>query len=82
MERNKASRPQEVLDLVHERQLGPIDRRSFLHGAGRFAVGGLTAGWAQTEFGRIVWKTAPAVSPPTANRPAPWRNDRLSMGPS
>ena len=44
MERNKASRPQEVLDLVHERQHGPIDRRTFLHGAGRFAVGGLTAG--------------------------------------
>ena len=45
MERKKASDcPQEVLDLFHERQHGPIDRRSFLHGAGRFAVGGLTAG--------------------------------------
>ena len=56
MERNKASRPQEVLDLVHERQHGPIDRRSFLHGAGRFAVGGLTAGAVfQTMRPNSVW---------------------------
>ena len=45
MEREKASDfPQERLDLVHEQQHEQIDRRSFLHGAGRFAVGGLTAG--------------------------------------
>jgi 3-hexulose-6-phosphate synthase len=45
MERKKASdSPQEPLDLAHEYQHGHIDRRSFLDGAGRFAVGGLTAG--------------------------------------
>ena len=45
MERKKASDfPQELLDLFHEYQHGHIDRRSFLDGAGRFAVGGLTVG--------------------------------------
>jgi 3-hexulose-6-phosphate synthase len=45
MERKKASdSPQEPLDLFHEIQHGHIDRRSFLDGAGRFAVGGLTVG--------------------------------------
>ena len=45
MERRKASDfPQELLDLSREHQQEQIDRRSFLHGAGRFAVGGLTAG--------------------------------------
>jgi 3-keto-L-gulonate-6-phosphate decarboxylase len=45
MEGKKASDcPQVVLDLFHERQHAPIDRRSFLHGAGRFVMGGLTAG--------------------------------------
>jgi len=45
MERKKASdSPQEPLDLFHESQHGHIDRRSFLDGAGRFAVGGLTVG--------------------------------------
>ena len=34
--------PQELLDLFHEYQHGDIDRRSFLSGAARFAVGGLT----------------------------------------
>ncbi len=45
MERKNASdSPQEPLDRFHEYQHGRIDRRTFLDGAGRFAVGGLTAG--------------------------------------
>lgn len=45
MERKKASDfPQGPLDLFHEHQRGHIDRRSFLDGAGRFAVGALAAG--------------------------------------
>ncbi|MEP6704620.1 MAG: dienelactone hydrolase family protein, partial [Acidobacteriota bacterium] len=43
MERKTADEyPQELLDLFHEYQHGDIDRRSFLRGAARFAVGGLT----------------------------------------
>ena len=43
MERKVASDyPQELLDLFHEYQHGDIDRRSFLEGVGKFAVGGLT----------------------------------------
>ena len=60
MERKTADQyPQELLDLFHEYQHGDIDRRAFLRGAARFAVGGLTAAaileslkpnyaWAQT----------------------------------
>ena len=60
MERKTADEyPQELLDLFHEYQHGDIDRRSFLQGAARFAVGGLTVAaifeslrpnyaWAQT----------------------------------
>lgn len=60
MERKTADEyPQELLDLFHEYQHGDIDRRSFLRGAARFAVGGLTVAaifesltpnyaWAQT----------------------------------
>ena len=45
MKRKKASdSPQELLELFHEHQHGHIDRRSFLDGVGRFAVGGLTVG--------------------------------------
>jgi carboxymethylenebutenolidase len=44
MERKKASDyPQELLDLFNEYVHGRIDRRSFLDGAGRFAVGGMSA---------------------------------------
>jgi carboxymethylenebutenolidase len=44
MERKKASDyPQELLDLFHLYVHGEIDRRAFLDGAGKFAVGGLTA---------------------------------------
>jgi carboxymethylenebutenolidase len=44
MERKKASDfPQELLDMFHEYVHGDIDRRTFLDGAGKFAVGGLTA---------------------------------------
>jgi carboxymethylenebutenolidase len=43
MERRVASDyPQELLDLFHEYQHGDINRRSFLDGAAKFAVGGLT----------------------------------------
>ena len=43
MERKVASDyPQELLDLFHEYQHGDIDRRTFLDGAVKFAVGGLT----------------------------------------
>ena len=57
MERKKpADFPQKPLDLFHQRQHGHIDRRSFLHGAGRFAVGGLTAGAVfQTMRPNNVW---------------------------
>ena len=45
MERTKASdNPPELLDLSREHQHEHINRRSFLNGAGRFAVGALTAG--------------------------------------
>ena len=44
MERKKASDfPQELLDLFHRYVHGDLDRRGFLEGAGKFAVGGLTA---------------------------------------
>jgi carboxymethylenebutenolidase len=44
MERKKASDfPQELLNLFDRYVHGDIDRRSFLHGAQKFAVGGLTA---------------------------------------
>src|SRR4029077_6394393 len=44
MERMKASDfPQELLDLFHEYVHGAINRRTFLEGAGKFAVGGVTA---------------------------------------
>src|SRR5687767_4520495 len=60
MERKTADEyPQELLDLFHEYQHGDIDRRAFLNGAAKFAVGGLTVAvifeslkpnyaWAQT----------------------------------
>lgn len=60
MERKTADEyPQELLDLFHEYQHGDIDRRSFLNGVTKFAVGGLTVAaifeslkpnyaWAQT----------------------------------
>jgi 3-keto-L-gulonate-6-phosphate decarboxylase len=45
MERRKASDfPRGLLDLFRQYQHGHIDRRSFLDGAGRFAVGALTVG--------------------------------------
>lgn len=44
MERGKASDyPQELLDLFHRYVHGDISRRDFLEGAGKFAVGGLSA---------------------------------------
>jgi carboxymethylenebutenolidase len=45
MERKKASEfPQELLDEFHLYVHGDIDRRTFLDRAGKFSVGGLTAG--------------------------------------
>ena len=44
MDRKKASDyPQELLNLFDLYVHGDINRRSFLEGAGKFAVGGLTA---------------------------------------
>ena len=44
MERRKASEyPQELLDLFDRYVHGDIDRRNFLEGAKKFAVGGMTA---------------------------------------
>jgi len=44
MERKRASDfPQELLDLFHLYVHGDVSRRAFLDGAGKFAVGGLTA---------------------------------------
>src|SRR5690349_17627867 len=44
MERKKASDyPQELLELFDKYVHGDIDRRAFLDGAQKFAVGGLTA---------------------------------------
>ncbi len=45
MERRKTfDFPRGPLDLSREHQHGPIDRRSFLNGAGKFTAGALTAG--------------------------------------
>jgi len=45
MDRRKASDfPRGLLDLVHEYQVGHVDRRSFLNGAGTFTAGALTIG--------------------------------------
>ena len=60
MERKTADQyPQELLDLFHEYQHGDMDRRTFMNGIAKFAVGGLTVAaifdslqpnyaWAQT----------------------------------
>lgn len=78
MERKKASDfPQELLDLFDRYVHGEIDRRSFLEGAKKFAVGGLTAmaiweslrpnyAWAQQvakDDSRIVTEYATVPSP-------------------
>jgi carboxymethylenebutenolidase len=43
MERKTAADyPQELLDLFHEYQHGDIDRRAFLEGAAKFAIGAVT----------------------------------------
>jgi carboxymethylenebutenolidase len=67
MERKKASDfPQELLDLFDRYVHGEIDRRAFLDGAQRFAVGGLTA-TAIWESLRPNYAWAQQV-PPTDNR--------------
>ena len=78
MERKKASDfPQELLNLFDSYVHGEIDRRAFLEGAQKFAVGGLTAtaiweslrpnyAWAQqvpTSDGRIEVETVTVESP-------------------
>jgi carboxymethylenebutenolidase len=78
MERRKASDfPQELLDMFHLYVHGDIDRRQFLDGVGKFAVGGLTAtgilemlrpnyAWAQqvpANDKRIVTEYATVPSP-------------------
>jgi 3-keto-L-gulonate-6-phosphate decarboxylase len=78
MERTKASDyPPGLLDLSREHQHEHIDRRSFLNGAGRFAVGALTAGaifeivrpndaWARPELGRGARQAAKVSHPASA----------------
>jgi carboxymethylenebutenolidase len=78
MERMKATDfPQELMNLFDHYVHGEIDRRAFLDGAGRFAVGGLTAAaifeslrpnyaWAQQvpkDDRRIRTESATALSP-------------------
>ena len=77
MERKTADEyPQELLDLFHEYQHGDIDRRVFLNGIAKFAVGGLTVAaiyeslqpnyaWAQTvpkddETLKLGYETVPS----------------------
>lgn len=81
MERKTADEyPQELLDLFHEYQHGDIDRRSFLSGLGKFAVGGLTVAaifeslkpnyaWAQTvaKDDKDITTTYETVSSPQGN---------------
>ena len=65
MERRKASDfPRGLLDLFREYRHGHIDRRLFLNGAGRFAVGGLTVG-AFFEMMRPNHAWAQKVAKPT-----------------
>ena len=45
-----ADYPQELLDLFHEYQHGYIDRRAFLDGAAKFAIGGLTVATIYEEM--------------------------------
>lgn len=78
MDRKKASDfPQELLNLFDRYVHGEIDRRAFLEGAQKFAIGGLTAtaiweslrpnyAWAQqvpTSDGRIKVETVTVESP-------------------
>jgi carboxymethylenebutenolidase len=84
MERKKASDfPQELLDLFHLYVHGDIGRREFLAGAGRFAVGGLTAAaildllkpnfaWAQQ-----VAKDDPRIKTEYATVPSPQGNGSI-----
>src|SRR5688572_26924840 len=78
MERKKASEfPQELLNLFDQYVHGDIPRREFLDGAGKFAVGGLTAAaifeslrpnyaWAEE-----VAKTDPRIKAEYATYPSP-----------
>jgi len=51
MERKTAADyPQELLDLFHEYQHGYIDRRAFLNGAAKFAIGGVTVAAIYSEM--------------------------------
>jgi carboxymethylenebutenolidase len=78
MERKHASDyPQELLDLFNRYVHGEVDRRGFMDGAKKFAIGGLTAAaifeslrpnyaWAQQvpkDDGRIKTESATVASP-------------------
>jgi carboxymethylenebutenolidase len=84
IERKKASDyPQELLDLFDKYVHGDIDRRAFLDGSSKFAVGGLTAtaiweslrpnyAWAQQ-----VPKNDPAIKAEYATVPSPDGNGSI-----
>ena len=74
MERKVASDyPQELLDLFHEYQHGDIDRRTFLDGAAKFAVGGLTAAatFARQGVEAILIERRPAFDVPGVHLASP-----------
>ena len=84
MERKKASDfPQELLDLFDEYVHGDIDRREFLAGAQKFAVGGVTAA-ALFEMLRpnYAWaiqvpETDPRIKVETVTVPSPQGNGTI-----
>jgi len=84
MERKKASDfPQELLKLFDLYVHGDIDRREFLEGAKRFAVGGVTAIglWeslrANYAFAEQVPKSDPRIITSTATVPSPNGNGEI-----
>ncbi len=84
MERKKASDfPQELLDLFHEYVHGGISRREFLDGAGKFAVGGLTATaiWEMLKpnyaWAEQVPKNDPRIKAEYATVPSPKGNGSI-----
>src|SRR5947207_7745551 len=84
MERKKASDfPQELLDLFHLYVHGDIDRRAFLEGAQKFAVGGVTAAALfemlkpDFAYGQQVAKDDARLTIETATVPSPQGNGSI-----
>lgn len=84
MERKKASDfPQELLDLFDKYVHGEIDRRAFLNGANKFAVGGLTATaiWESLRpnyaWAEQVPKNDPSIKAEYATVPSPEGNGSI-----